>query len=213
MLKRALNVPTLERSWQVAILLGGLLIGGCGTGRVSAAELDLIVEVLNLEPGSVVADVGAGDGGWTVQLADYVGQEGHVWATEVDRDNVEDIEGRILDAFLDNVTVVQGNQSASGLPPGCCDAILLRLVYHHFTRPKEMRASLSRALRPGGLLAIVDISPQSSWRDLPEVPDRGGHGIPVADLIREMTLDGFEVVTRRDEWNGDEDRFCVVFRR
>ena len=128
MLKRALDVPTLERSWQVAILLGGILIAGCGTGRVSAAELDLIVEVLNLEPGSVVADVGAGDGGWSVQLADYVGQEGHVWATEVDRDNVEDIEGRILDAFLDNVTVVQGNQSTSGLPPGCCDAILLRLV-------------------------------------------------------------------------------------
>jgi ubiquinone/menaquinone biosynthesis C-methylase UbiE len=190
-----------------------MLISGCGTGHVSAAELDLIVEALRLEPGSVVADVGAGNGEWAVQLARHVGEEGHVWATEVEADEVEDIETRILDAFLNNVSVVLGDPSSSGLPPDCCDAILLRLVYHHFTRPEEMRANLRQALRPDGLLAIVDISPQRSWRDLPDVPDRGGHGIPVTDLIREMTTDGFEVVSRQDEWNGDKDRYCVVFRR
>jgi len=123
------------------------------------------------------------------------------------------IEGRVLDAFLNNVTVVMGDQANAGLPPNCCDAILLRLVYHHFVVPEEMRGSLRQALKPGGLLAIVDISPQSSWRDLPGVPDRGGHGIPIADLIHEMTTDGFEVVSRQDEWNGDQDRYCVVFRR
>lgn len=199
--------------WRIPILLCGILMAGCGSGRVSAAELELIVEALQLEPGSVVADVGAGDGEWAVQLARHVGEQGHVWATEVDQDEVEEIEDRVLGAFLNNVTVVLGDVSTSGLPPGCCDAILLRLVYHHFTKPQEMRASLRRAMRPGGLLAIVDISPQGSWRDLPGVPDRGGHGIPVADLIREMTSDGFEVVSRREEWNGDADRYCVVFRR
>ena len=50
----------LKRIWRASILLGGILISGCGTGHVSAAELDLIVEALRLEPGSVVADVGAG---------------------------------------------------------------------------------------------------------------------------------------------------------
>jgi len=203
----------LKRIWRASILLGCLLISGCGTGHVSAAELDLIVEVLRLEPGSVVADVGAGNGEWAVQLARHVGEEGHVWATEVEADEVEDIETRVLDAFLHNVSVVLGDPSSSGLPTDCCDAILLRLVYHHFTRPEEMRANLRQALRPDGLLAIVDISPQRSWRDLPNVPDRGGHGIPVTDLIREMTTDGFEVVSRQDEWNGDKDRYCVVFRR
>lgn len=213
MLKQAVNAPTPKKAWRASILLGGILFAGCGAGHVSAAELDLIVEALRLEPGSVVADVGAGDGEWAVQLARHVGQEGHVWATEVEADEVEDIESRVLGAFLNNVSVVLGDQSSASLPPACCDAILLRLVYHHFTRPEEMRASLRQALRPDGLLAIVDISPQRSWRDLPDVPDRGGHGIPVTDLIREMTTDGFEVVSRQDEWNGDADRYCVVFRR
>jgi ubiquinone/menaquinone biosynthesis C-methylase UbiE len=213
MLKQAMNAANPKQAWRASILLGGIFFAGCGVGHVSAAELDLIVEALRLEPGSVVADVGAGNGEWAVQLARHVGQEGHVWATEVEADEVEDIESRVLGASLNNVSVVLGDQSSSGLPPDCCDAILLRLVYHHFTRPVEMRASLRQALRPGGLLAIVDISPQSSWRELPDVPDRGGHGIPVTDLIREMTTDGFEVVSRQDEWNGDADRYCVVFRR
>jgi len=208
-----MNTLAARLSASTSILLCGLLVAGCSSGGVSAAELDLIIEALQLEPGLVVADVGAGDGEWAVQLAQYVGQEGHVWATEVDGGEFEDIESRVLDASLDNVTVVLGDQSTSGLPPDCCDAILMRLVYHHFTRPEKMRANLRQALKPNGLLAIVDIAPQSSWRDLPGVPDRGGHGIPPADLIREMTTDGFAVVSRQDNWNGDEDRFCVVFRR
>jgi hypothetical protein len=87
------------------------------------------------------------------------------------------------------------------------------MVYHHFVDPAAMRASLWRALRPGGLIAVIDISPQRSWRDLPDVPDRGGHGIQPGDLVREMTSQGFEVVLREDDWNGDSDRYCVVFRR
>ena len=197
----------------VAMLVCGLLSAGCGSDRASAAEFDLILAALQLEPGSTVADVGAGEGEWAVQLARHVGPDGHVFATEVKQDDVESIEGEILDAFLNNVTVVLGDQSSSGLPANCCDAILLRLVYHHFIEPEPMRTSLFEALRPNGLVAVIDIAPQSSWRELPEVPDRGGHGIEPADLIREMTSHGFEVVSRQNEWNGDKDRYCVVFRR
>lgn len=195
------------------ILLVGMVLGGCGSSAATAAEFDRIVDVLQLEAGATVADVGAGDGGWAVQLARHVGPEGHVWATEVEEDEIDSIEGEILDAFLNNVTVVLGNQSSTGLPASCCDAILLRMVYHHFIHPQEMRASLRGALKPGGMIAVVDIEPQSDWRQLPDVPERGGHGIPQADLIQEMTLDGFEVVFRHDDWNGEDDRYCVVFRR
>ena len=190
-----------------------LLTVGCTAGRVLAAELDRIVEILHLEAGSTIADVGAGDGDFAVNLAEYVGDEGQVWATEVKHDDVEELERRIRDTSRDNLTVVLGDQFETGLPENCCDAILLRMVYHHFTEPAKMRASLRRALRPDGLIAIIDITPQSAWRDLPEVPDRGGHGIPLGDLIREMTAEGFEVVQRHDDWNGDNDRYCVVFRR
>lgn len=208
-----MNLLRGQLLWRLAVAFGGILVTVTATSRVSAAEFELIVEALELEPGTTVADVGAGGGDWVVKLAQFVGKKGHVWATEVDDDEIENIEDEVLDAFLNNVTVVLGDQSGSGLPPSCCDAILLRLVYHHFIQPYEMRADLLRALRPRGLIAVVDVTPQSSWRELPEVPDRGGHGIEPEDLIREMTSAGFEVVSRQDNWNGDEDRYCVVFRR
>lgn len=206
-------LPTRIRVLRVVVLVLALQATGCTAGPASADELERLVEVLRLQPGSTVADVGAGDGDWAVSLAEVVGDSGHVWATEVEQDDVEDIEGRIPAALADNVTVVLGNQSDTGLPENCCDAILLRMVYHHFINPAEMRASLRRALRPEGLIAVVDITPQRSWRDLPDVPDRGGHGIQHGDLVREMASAGFEVVLREDDWNGDDDRFCVVFRR
>ena len=197
----------------VSLLALTLLAAGCTTGRVAAEELDRVVEILRLQPGSTIADVGSGDGEWAVNLSEYVGDEGHVWATEVEQEDVEAIERRVDEASRDNVTVVLGDQSETGLPANCCDAILLRMVYHHFINPARMRASLRQALRPDGLIAIIDINPQSTWRDLPDVPDRGGHGIPHGDLIREMTAQGFEVVLREEAWNGDDDRYCVVFRR
>ena len=76
-----------------------------------------------------------------------------------------------------------------------------------------MRASLRAALRPGAVLVIVDTTPHASWRKLEGVPERGGHGIREDDLVREMTGDGFEVVARHPDWNGESDRYCVVFRR
>lgn len=195
------------------VLIATFLAVACSAGSLAAGETDRIVEVLALEPGTTVADVGAGDGDWSFRLAERVDETGHVYATEVDEDELDKIRRRIEKGNYTNVTAVEGSQERTGLTAECCDAILLRLVYHHFTQPSVMRADLRRALRPGGRLAIIDIVPQKLWRRLPEVPDRGGHGIPIEDLIREMTGDGFEVVSRHEDWNGDEDRFCVVFRR
>ncbi len=76
-----------------------------------------------------------------------------------------------------------------------------------------MRADLRAALRPAGLIAVIDILPQAGWRELPGVPDRGGHGISPEQLVEEMTGDGFELVGRFDDWNGDDERFCMVFLR
>lgn len=193
-----------------ALVLTGLLLG-CASAR--AAESERIAELLRLGPGSTVADVGAGNGGWAIEMARQVGDEGHVYATEVDESDVEEIGRKIASSSLGNMTAILGTDEATGLEEGCCDAILLRLVYHHFTRPEPMRASLLEALKPGALLAVVDILPQTSWRRLPGVPDRGGHGIPPDQLVAEMVAGGFEVVERIEDWPGDEDHFCVLFRR
>jgi tRNA A58 N-methylase Trm61 len=196
-----------------AALAGALLVGAFAVSGARASEADQLVAALGLKPGHRVADVGAGDGEWAERLARTVGDTGHVFATEVDPEQVAKIQKRIKDGGLANVTTVVGSQQDTGLPAACCDAILLRMVYHHFTEPASMRASLRAALRPGAHLVIVDTEPKAGWRHLEGVPERGGHGIRQEDLVREMTADGFEIVARHPDWNGDADRYCVVFRR
>lgn len=174
-----------------------------------AEEAEAIRKLLRIKPGDAVADVGAGDGDWTEDLAEFVGESGTVWATEVDEDLVEDL-ARLAEDHP-QIRPVLGDQDSTGLGENCCDAVLVRLVYHHFTDPAPMRADLRRAMRPGARLLIVDITPQSGWRELDGVPERGGHGIPTDRLIEEMEADGFQVVERLDEWGDEEDEFGVVF--
>lgn len=178
---------------------------------VAADESAEIVQLLRLSPGAVVADVGAGDGEWTFELAAAVGGRGKVWATEVTEDLVADLAESAKGEGLDQVRVVLGDDQDTGLPTGCCDAVLLRMVYHHFSDPVAMRSSLRRALRPDGRLLIIDIAPQSDWGELDDVPDRGGHGISLDDLVEEMTGDGFREVSRKLSWNDDEERYAVLF--
>ncbi|MCZ6507958.1 MAG: methyltransferase domain-containing protein [Acidobacteria bacterium] len=193
------------RSLAVAVLFAGC-------GAANAEESARIVEVLALEPGMTAADVGAGDGEWAVALSEAVGAEGTVYATEIEDDLVVRLGELGLDHSRANIVAVRGDAGSTGLDPACCDAILLRMVYHHFTDPEAMRASLLEALRPGGRIAVIDIVPQTSWRKVEGVPARGGHGIAPADLVAEMVGAGFGVeATYRDWRGGDEDRYCVVF--
>jgi ubiquinone/menaquinone biosynthesis C-methylase UbiE len=203
---------SFARLLNTTVLIPVLILAACGPDRASAEEIDRLAEALAIKTGMKIADVGAGDGEWSIALAELVGDSGHVFATEVDQDEIRKIEAKVAQSRLSNLTVVLGDQRHTGLPDGCCDAILLRLVYHHFVDPPAVLGSIHDALQPGGLLAVIDITPQEHWRRLRDVPERGGHGIPPADLIEEITRMGFELVARYDDWNQDVERFCIVFR-
>src|SRR5262245_49373911 len=117
---------TWRRAAGVVLLL--LLLGGLTVAPALASEQEALFAALSLKPGLRVADVGAGDGEWTERLAREVGESGHVFATEVDKDEIDKIQKRIRDAGLANVTTILGSQDDTGLPADCCDGILLRMV-------------------------------------------------------------------------------------
>ena len=193
----------------VTAVLFAALCTGCGnwTGggfRADGAEMPRLREALTLEAGRVVADVGAGKGEMTFVLAKEVGPKGHVFSTEIDPRRVS----RLREAKLDNVTVVEASSTETGLPPNCCDAIVLRRVYHHLTDTAAINASLLRALRPGGVLAVIDFPP-------PFFLGRGEFGVPADSVISEAVSSGFELVRRMDDWpgRGPLGSYCVVFRK
>jgi SAM-dependent methyltransferase len=204
------------------ILLVVILAAGCsnwrGCGfRASGPEMPRLRQVLGLKPGVSVADVGAGKGQVTLALAAEVGPSGHVFSTDIDPESLEQIRAAVAAEKLENVTVLRAQARDTGLPDNCCDAILLRRVYHHLTDPAETDASLLRALRPGGVLAVVDFPPFWFWPWAPAgVPEnRGGHGVASPLVVDEVTAAGFQLLQVINDWpgRGPLSSYCAVFRK
>jgi len=195
----------------IAVLLSAACTGCQWTGfgfHADGAEMPRLRQALALEAGSVVADVGAGKGELTVALAREVRSNGRVFSSEIDARRLKELREAVVDAKLDNVTVVEARSRETGLPPNCCDAIVLRRVYHHLTDPASINASLLRSLRPGGVLAVIDFPPPFFW-------SRGSLGVPAKALIDEVTASGFEPLRLIDDWpgRGPLTSYCALFRK
>jgi ubiquinone/menaquinone biosynthesis C-methylase UbiE len=180
----------------------------------TADEVERLAAWLEVQPGTRVADLGAGDGTFTVALARRVGSSGRVYATEIDDEQLADIRQAATDAELSNVTAIKGAISRTNLPEACCDALFSRVVYHHLTEPAAINADVFRAIRPGGRLLIIDFEPGGimDWLGRPETADRhGGHGTPKETVVREVTAAGFQLMRGPESWRGRT--YAVLFRR
>ena len=194
----------------IALLLSTVALPVCGQDY--KAESARLAQLLNWHAGSVVAEIGAGGGEMMLDAAGRVGPTGHVYATEVSTEKLANLKELAAEENDHNITVVEGSQSGNHLPPACCDSIYMRRVYHHFTEPQEMDASLFQSLKPGGMLAVIDFPPRSSLPPVEGVPaNRGGHGMPKRILIHELTSAGFQVVAEPAGW--PNENYCVVFRK
>ena len=163
-----------------------------------AADAARLVQALNIRVGSVVAEVGAGDGALTVAIARIVGEQGRVFSTELSKASlVKLVEIEAAAADLKNVTVIEGTPARTNLPEQCCDAIFMRDVYHHFSEPPAMNASVLASLKPGGVLGVLDFGPPPGTESSDPAARGidGQHGITPATLERELKAAGFEVVS------------------
>jgi ubiquinone/menaquinone biosynthesis C-methylase UbiE len=180
----------------------------------TADEVERLAAWLDVQPGTRVADVGAGDGTFALALARRVGPSGHVYATELADERLTEIRQTVAEARLANVTVIKGAVSSTNLPEACCDALFSRLVYHHLTDPVAINADILRALRPGGRLVIIDFEPGGimNWIGRLETADRhGGHGTPKETVVQEVTRAGFQWMRGPESWRGRT--YAMLFRR
>lgn len=182
----------------------------CALKANATDEIARLAALMEWKPGTVVADIGAGDGGYSFAAAERVGASGHVFATEIDTQKLKELRAEIKKRSLQNVTANESGEADTKLPTSCCDAIFLRRVYHHLTKPAEFDASLIRSLKPGGRLAIIDFPPRAGLDPVEGVPaNRGGHGIPQKIVVEELTAAGLQVEKIVDDWPGDS--YCVLF--
>jgi ubiquinone/menaquinone biosynthesis C-methylase UbiE len=182
------------------------------------AELEVpkLIEALALKSSMVVADVGAGGGAITVVLARWLAN-GRVLATDLNPVSLGEIRDYAKREGLSNVTVVEGLAASANLPESCCDAILMRNVYHHLFEPETFIASLIPSLKPGGQLAIVDF-PARPGSALPKGvrANREGNGIRSALVEEEIRGSGLAHVRTIQNWPTGESKlvsYLALFRK
>jgi ubiquinone/menaquinone biosynthesis C-methylase UbiE len=115
-----------------------------------------VIRHMNIEPGDVVCEIGAGTGYFTPYLSKAVGPHGKVYAEEPQREFVERLRKKIDANDLDNVTPVLGTYEDTNLPDGACDIAFVLDAYHHFEWPEPMLDAMAGDLKPDGRMIIVD---------------------------------------------------------
>jgi ubiquinone/menaquinone biosynthesis C-methylase UbiE len=175
-------------------------------------ELTRLAELTRWQEGTVVADIGAGDGTYSFLAAEKVGPSGRVYATEIDQDKLQALKAEVARRRVNNIVIVEGTADDTKLASSCCDTIFLRHVYHHITQPRDFDRNLVRSLKPGAFLAIIDFPPRPSLPAVEGVPkNRGGHGIPKKIVVEELTTAGLEVEKIVDDWSAQD--YCIVFAK
>ncbi len=164
-----------------------------------------LAAALGVTAGMRVADVGAGDGAMAAALARMVGPAGRVFATELSAASRQAIDARMQREALGNVATVVAQETATGLPDACCDALYLRHVFHHLADRAGFAAALTRAVRPGGRIAVIDFAPGALWFH------GADHGVSADEVRTAFEATGWRQIARHDDWGGGT--YLVVFER
>ncbi|MCA9617536.1 MAG: class I SAM-dependent methyltransferase [Myxococcales bacterium] len=149
----------------------------------STAEM---LRALELRPGQVACDIGAGNGYHSLMFAKAVGEEGQVVAVDIQPEMLDLLRARAEEAGAKNVVPVLGEATDPKLGEARCDLIFLADVYHELSDPPAMLGHFRRALRPGGRIALLEFRAED-----PEVPIKPLHKMTKAQIDRELEANGF----------------------
>ena len=123
--------------------------------RAKEEKPDLTVQNLNLNPDSIVTDIGAGSGYFSFRIAQQV-PNGKVYAVDIQPEMLNAITARKEDKHVDNVETVLGVEDNPNLPTESIDLAFMVDAYHEFAYPREMMEGIVKALKPGGRVVLLE---------------------------------------------------------
>lgn len=178
-------------------------------------QIGEIFKAMAIGPGSVVADVGAGDGFLTVRLAPLVGETGRVYAEDIAENRLERLRKRVGEAHLEHVAFVLGAADDPHLPASQLDAVVILNSYHEMARNDDILRHIRDSLKSGGRLIIAEPSPKAG--EDTRAQQIAKHHISSTFVAEEMTRAGFTIVEKRDDFaqlpGGSGSNSMVVGRR
>jgi len=163
-----------------------------------------LMKNLAVQPGQVIADIGAGSGYHSSLLSKMVGN-GKVYAVDVEPEMIAFLNERIKREGKKNIIPVLSTEKTVSLPANSVDLMLLVDVYHEFSFPYEMTRSMLEALKPGGKLVLVEFRAED-----PNVPIKTIHKMSQQQAVKEFKAAGFtfEKNTSNLPW-----QHCLIFRK
>ena len=153
--------------------------------REKEERLSLMVKSLKLKPGNVVADIGAGSGVISMLMADQLLPDGQVMAVDIQDEMLERLQTRCEKAGIENIIPVKGNEKSPQLKPETIDLALMVDVYHEFEFPYEMMQNISKAMKPGGRVVLVEYRMED-----PTVPIKLVHKMTEGQAKKELEQPG-----------------------
>jgi len=154
--------------------------------RDKAGEANAVMRAAGVKKGMTVADIGAGEGYYTIRLAAQVGAKGRVLAEDIVPLFHDRLADRVFRDRLDNVSVRLGKPVDPELPRGSFDRIFMVHMYHEIDEPYEFLWNLRSGLAPDGLVVVVDADRPTQ-----------AHGTPPALLDCEFGQVGYKLVERK----------------
>ena len=177
---------------------------------------DRVMDALGIGAGSRVADVGCGDGYFVLRLARRVGGEGRVYGVDIDDDALRKLRRRVREEGFANVEITEGRDDDTSLPPASVDVVLIVNAYHEMRKFDAILGSIHLALKPGGLLAVIDSS-GSSERD--RKAHQSAHTIAESMVQEDAARKGFRFLRREEGFRLPEaegsrrDWFFLIFQK
>ncbi|MFL6568108.1 MAG: class I SAM-dependent methyltransferase [Chthoniobacterales bacterium] len=168
--------------------------------RGEKLQVERVMDLLGMKRGSRVADVGAGSGWFTVRAARRVGDEGVVYAVEINQDYIRHIKKRATKERLRNVRTILGKPDDPLLPANSVDVVMLLKTYHEIAQPITLLRHVREAMRPGARLAVIDKNGNGA-----------DHGLNADAVIKEAARGGFRLAEQYDFVKGDKLDYFLIF--
>ena len=167
--------------------------------RDRLGEAEQVMELAGISPGMWVADIGAGEGYYTIRLARAVGPKGRVLAEDIVPETRDRLAMRVQRENLDNVAVRLGKADDAMLPARSFDRILMVHMYHEVQSPYALLWRVREGLKPGGEIVVVDADRPTNR-----------HGMPPALLVCELKAVGLDLT--RIQRIADGESYFAAFR-
>lgn len=196
---------THARKWAAIGLIALLSIPivtwaqAAGDSREKSEKVGDILAALQAEPGRRIADVGAGEGFYSLRIARAVGPTGRVTAVDVSEKHLEKLRARIQQDSVTNIDVVVGAVDDPRLPEASFDGVLIYNAYHEMTTPEPILKAIFLALKPGGRLVMSE-PVHDNVRAATRAEQVKEHEIGLNFVQQEIQAAGFDVIEQRPDF-------------